>query len=577
MLQQDLIPIPLDLPPEKRPLQIHEISLDRNRTFFIVSGFCKLFGKYFFKRLFGSGNLTADFARELRHLIERAGGLMVKAGQLFALRLDLFPPEVCTELTKLQDRSQGFSFEYVKQVIEEELGSPLGEVFVEFEEEPFAAASVSQVHRARIATIKGMVVVKVQRPDAAKNFGQDLQLIQFILSILKNSGFQNYLDWNGISAEIRQIVQEEMDYRYEAANLEHMNQTLRKHNIYVPTLIPSHSRKRVLTTEYVPGILMSDYIRAAKTNPERLETILRINNIDPVLVGQRLFESFFRQMLEDNLFHGDLHPGNIMLLRDSRICLIDLGAVGSLDAHFLRYYKRSLFALAEKDYDRALDYSLMLCDSLPSENIEGIKAQLIQCYRQWDGKMNIRSLSYHEKSIGAIGVAAGTVMRKNRVSSSWQLLRVFRTWGSMDASLNYLIPNADYMGLIGGYFHGAMERMQNQLKQTDVGEIMIRLVDGLSEISDLTMMSMREKAVRRHIEPKKDFLVTLAGEVRKIVWCGIILGVWVFLHQHVAFMVSWLPINQYSAWANNASKLAVEVWVGLFLLLFYLLSRLERR
>lgn len=577
MLQPDLIPIPLDLPPEKRPLQIQAISLDRNRALFVFSEFTKLFGQYLFKRLSGSGNLMTDFSRDLRYAIERLGGLMVKAGQLLSLRLDLLPLEVCEELAKLQDRSRGFSFDHVKRVIQEELGMPLEEAFTEFEEKPFAAASISQVHRARISTVQGIVVVKVLRPDAEKNFGQDLRLIKFMLSALKNSGFQSYLDWDGMSAEIEQMVREEMDYRYEAANIERMDRTLRDHDIYVPTLILSHSRRRILTTEYVPGILMSDYIRASKTDPDRLDTILRLNNIDPALVGQRLFESFFRQMLEDNLFHGDLHPGNIMLLRDSRICLIDLGTVGSLDAHFLRYYQRSLRALGERDYDRALDYSLMLSDSLPADNIEGIKAQLIQCYRQWDAKMNIRSLSYHEKSVGAIGVAVGAVMRKNRVSSSWQLLRVFRTWGLMDASLNYLLPNADYMGLIGGYFLSATERVQNRAKQTGAFEIVAHLTDRLSELSDLTFLSLREKAVRRHVVPERGFLATITSELGKIVWCGIILAVWVFLHQHTAFAVSWLPANQYSAWANNAPKLAPEVWAGLFLFLLYLIHRLGRR
>lgn len=577
MLQPDLIPIPLDLPPEKRPLQIHAISLDRNRALFVFSEFSKLFGKYLFKRLSGSKNLMTDFSRELRYAIERLGGLMVKVGQLLSLRLDLLPLEVCEELAKLQDRSRGFSFDHVKRVIQEELGMPLEEAFVEFEEKPFAAASISQVHRARISTTSEILVVKVQRPDVEKNFGQDLRLIKFILSVLKNSGFQSYLDWDGMSAEIEQMVREEMDYRYEAANIERMERTLREHGIYVPTLIPSHSTRRILTTEYVPGILMSDYIRASKTDPQHLDTILRLNNIDPALVGQRLFESFFRQMLEDNLFHGDLHPGNIMLLRDSRICLIDLGTVGSLDAHFLRYYQRSLQALGERDYDKALDYSLMLSDSLPGQNIEGLKAQLTQCYRQWDAKMSIRSLSYHEKSVGAIGVAIGAVMRKNRVSSSWQLLRVFRTWGLMDASLNYLVPNADYMSLIGGYFRSATERMQNQVKQAGVMEMVLRLADRVSELSDLTVLSFREKAVRKHVVPERGFLEVFFSEFRNILWCGAIMAIWVFLHQHAPFAVNWLPANQYSAWANHTPKLAVEVWAGLFLFLLYLLYRLGRR
>ncbi|RFP57843.1 MAG: AarF/ABC1/UbiB kinase family protein [Limnothrix sp. CACIAM 69d] len=572
MIQPDLIPIPLELPPEQRLLPVNDLSFLKNRIVLVLYEVSRLTLKYSLKNAMGAANLKTELARDIRFSIEKLGGLLIKVGQLLSLRLDLFPAEICQELSKLQDRSYGFSLDYVRQIIQEELGLPLERIFIEFEERPFAAASISQVHRARIPSFPGVVAVKVQRPDVEEKFGQDLQLIRFLLSLIKKLKLQSYVDWDNISLELDQMIQEEIDYRYESSNLERMTETLREHNIYVPAVIGDYSTKKVLTMEYIPGILMSDYIRAASTDPEYLEKILRLNNIDPKLVGKRLFESFFRQMLEDNLFHGDLHPGNVMLLRDSHICLIDLGAIGSLDSHFLRYYRRSMQALGERDYDRALDYSLMLCDSLPAGDIENVKTQLTQCYRQWDAKMNIRSLSYNEKSIGSIGVQIGTVMRKNRISSSWQLLRVFRTWGLMDASLNYLIPNADYMSLVGGYFRGAVKRSQLQLKQLGINGIVMQLTEKVAELSDLTTIELRSKAVRKKTVVDQKTSSKLADKAKKLIWLALIVLAWVFLHQHLEIAVSWLPPNQYSAWAKSIPDLAIEVWVGILIFWVYLLK-----
>jgi len=229
-------------------------------------------------------------------------------------------------------------------------------------------------------------------------------------------------------------------------------------------------------------------------------------------------------------------------------------------------------ALGERDYDRALDYSLMLCDSLPAGDIENVKTQLTQCYRQWDAKMNIRSLSYNEKSIGSIGVQIGTVMRKNRISSSWQLLRVFRTWGLMDASLNYLIPNADYMSLVGGYFRGAVKRSQLQIKQLGINGIVMQLTEKVAELSDLTTIELRSKAVRKKTVVDQKTSSKLADKAKKLLWLAIIVLAWVFLHQHLEIAVNWLPPNQYSAWAESIPNLAIEVWVGILIFWVYLLK-----
>src|ERR1700761_3683764 len=155
MPQPDLIPVPLDLPPELRPIRTSELPSNRNRVLFVVGEIGRVFAPYLIKRVSRSEDASSSLARDLRQVIEKMGGLMIKVGQLLALRVDLLPPEVCAELSVLQDRSQGFSFDHVRRVVEQELGMPIESAFTEFEERPFAAASISQVHRARIASVRG--------------------------------------------------------------------------------------------------------------------------------------------------------------------------------------------------------------------------------------------------------------------------------------------------------------------------------------------------------------------------------------------------------------------------------------
>src|SRR5262249_51082517 len=141
------------------------------------------------------------------------------------------------------------------------------------------------------------------------------------------------------------------------------------------------STANIVVMERISGVLMSDYIRIRDEDPARVEEWLKVNHINPRKVGSRLLISFMRQLFENNLFHADLHPGNIILLRDSRIALIDLGSVGSLDHEFLTLYRGLQRALAMNDYGKAADLQLRLCAQLPSRHLTEMRAELIRSLR----------------------------------------------------------------------------------------------------------------------------------------------------------------------------------------------------
>jgi ubiquinone biosynthesis protein len=222
------------------------------------------------------------------------GGLWIKVGQLLSMRADLLPAEVCDELARLQDFNEGFPFERVQRVVEEDLGHPLGQSFSEFDPSPFAAASIAQVHRARLKSEAVWTAVKVQMPDAAANFKSDLLVVRFMVWLLARLAIKPHVRWSEMLWEVECAIREELDYRYEATNMRRMRKRLRKHGVYVPKVFTQYSTKRVLVMEYVEGVLMSDYIKARHTNPERLEAWEQANDVCPRKVAKRLLFSFMR-------------------------------------------------------------------------------------------------------------------------------------------------------------------------------------------------------------------------------------------------------------------------------------------
>src|SRR3546814_179238 len=268
--------------------------------------------------------------------------MWIKIGQLLSLRTDVFSEAVCRELSRLQYQVIGFPLSEVEEALATEYGADVDDIFQYFSAEPIAAASISQVHLALLREPNVLVAVKVRRPRAEIAFIRDLRHLKWIIRIIEFLGLGQYLHLRDALWELEQMVKEELDFRYEAANTRRMRKLLKRHDIYVPRVFQDISTSRILVTEFIDGVLVSDYIRVSQQDPERIRRWCLANNVDPKKVGKRLFQSAMRQIFEDNLFHADIHPGNIMLLRDSRLVQIDFGTIGYCERNFLANYKAAL-------------------------------------------------------------------------------------------------------------------------------------------------------------------------------------------------------------------------------------------
>jgi ubiquinone biosynthesis protein len=256
-------------------------------------------------------------AARFRQLLAELGPTFTKLGQLLSTRPDLLPAHWIEELESLQDDCSPLPVEDIRQVIEAGLGRPVEALFAELDPVPLASASIAQVHRAR--THGGeQVVVKVQRPDIRDRIDSDMALLAYLARLLEavveETGVYTP---TAIIEEFDRTVHEELDFEREARNARAMREAAAgREAVVIPRVHDELSSGTVLTLDYVDGRKLNDV--SAETGQD-LEALART-----------IIDTAFRQLFEDGLFHGDPHPGNILVLPGNRIALLDFGLVGRL-------------------------------------------------------------------------------------------------------------------------------------------------------------------------------------------------------------------------------------------------------
>jgi ubiquinone biosynthesis protein len=256
----------------------------------------------------------------LRRVLEEAGGVYVKIGQIAATRVDLFPPEICAELAELQNRTRPEPPELIKPVLEAELGGPASEVFGEFDWNPLAAASIAQTYRARLHSGEP-VVVKIQRPDIARIMERDLAALARLADLAeRRTPLGRGIRSSEIIAHFARSLRAELDFGREANAMADMAAVLDPSSgVRIPKVYADLSTSRVLVQERFEGFTASD------------ANELVSSGFDRRALAEGLLRSSMEQILKLGFFHADPHPGNVFILEDGTLGLIDFGAVGALD------------------------------------------------------------------------------------------------------------------------------------------------------------------------------------------------------------------------------------------------------
>jgi ubiquinone biosynthesis protein len=283
---------------------------------------------------------SLTLGERIRRVLEDLGPTFVKLGQLASTRSDLLPEPIIAELVKLQDSVPPFSAETARSIVEQELDQPLDEIFEKFENTPIAAASIGQVHRAVLHGGQS-VAVKIQRPGVTRTMNRDLEILQDLSSLAERK-----LDWakqyglTRMVAEFSRSLLAELDYAQEGRNAERIAaQQPEQAKVAIPAIYWDFSSARVLTMEYVEGITLN-------RREELLERGIKLKKI-----AQQLVEMMLDQIFIHGFFHADPHPGNVMLLDNGKLALIDFGMVGRLSEEMKDSLSALVIALMRRNTD----------------------------------------------------------------------------------------------------------------------------------------------------------------------------------------------------------------------------------
>jgi ubiquinone biosynthesis protein len=357
----------------------------------------------------------------MRRVLEEAGGVYVKLGQIAATRVDLIPADVADELAELQNRVAPESLEVIRPALEAELGRSVDEVFAEFDWEPLAAASIGQTYLARLHSGEA-VVVKVQRPGIADIMERDLAALALLADFAqRRTTFGLGIRSGEVLAQFAISLRAELDFRHEADAMAEMALLLEGSGVRVPAVYTQYSTRRLLVQERFDGFTVSD--RAG----------LEAAGIDRREVAQALLRTTIDQVLRLGVFHADPHPGNIFVFHDGTLGLIDFGAIGRLDPIQQAAVVDMLFALMQRDVGLLRDGVERVADVQGNESPERLERALARLVAE-----NVKATGNVEPSVMQDLVAT---LAQFGIRLPGDLVVLSRALVTVDGTLRLLAPD----------------------------------------------------------------------------------------------------------------------------------------
>lgn len=286
--------------------------------------------------------LAPNFGVRLRRTLDDLGPTFVKFGQLLSTRSDILPEGVLSELQKLQDTVRPMPAGVAQAIVERELGAPVEEVFTRFDPVPLGSASIGQVHRAVLRDGE-VVAVKVQRPEAPGRVQSDLELMREFADFLdRRFGRRIFVDVRGLVAEFETVIRRELDYTAEAENARRFAINFAGTPVVIPRVHLEYSTSHVLTLQHIEGTRFRD-IRPLLLSPSERRRVASMGA-----------DAIFKMAFEDGFFHGDPHPGNLILTPQGDLALLDFGMVGYMSRGDIEALSRLFIAVVQRDAAAAL-------------------------------------------------------------------------------------------------------------------------------------------------------------------------------------------------------------------------------
>ncbi len=425
-------------------------------------------------------NASKPRGERLRLAMQELGPVYVKFGQILSTRRDLLPRDVADELSLLQDRVPPFPGEQARDIIEKALGQSVDEVFSHFDIEPLASASIAQVHPATLHD-GSKAVVKVVRPDIEHDLRRDIDLLKYIASLAEHY-------WDGakrvhpkeIVAEFETTIFDELDMQREASNASHLRRNFTDSpDLYIPEVYWPYTKRRILVMERVEGIPVGDVDR------------LREMGVDLQRLAHRGIRVFYQQVFRDNLFHADMHPGNIMVdatdPENASYIALDFGIVASLSPDDLFYISENFIALFNQDYRRVAQLHIDAGWVPADTRIDALESAV-----RTVGEPNF-TRPLNEVSFGELMMKLFQVARRFDLDIQPQLIMLQKTLLNIEGIGRELYPELDIWGVAKPELERIMLEKNNPLTALrDIGEKIPKWLTQFPEIPGMVHDYLRD-------------------------------------------------------------------------------------
>lgn len=428
-----------------------------------------------------------EVGERIRLAIQELGPTFIKVGQMLSTRPDMVPPDIIKELEKLQDRIPPFPSRIAREIVEAELKRPIEEVFASFDEEPIAAASLSQVHRARLQGGQE-VVAKIRRPHLVETIEADMGIMRWLAGIAERRVPQSrFIDPVRLIDELHSEIKKELNFRYEANNLIRFGRNFSGfHGLKVPRVYETLCTPRLLVLEYIEGI-----------NISKVDQLIA-EGYDTKLIAQRLADILFKSALEYGFFHADPHPGNVFVLPNNVICLLDFGMMGILSSVERANMASIVLGIATRD--EKMTTRALLDLTYTTDSIDEQQFQL-------DVSRYIQEFAYvplNRLRLGEMFQDELRIIRTHNLRFPTNLVWIAKAIATVENIASRLDPQINIVEYIKPNAEGLLKRQFSPLREArELGSSAIDFMDLLKDLPHeirTVLRRLREGRVKMEIE-----------------------------------------------------------------------------
>lgn len=385
----------------------------------------------------------------MRLICEELGPTFVKFGQILSNRPDLLPAELIDEFEKLQDKVPPFSGEVARKVVESELKKSVEVLFRSFEREPFASASMAQVHKG-ILTTGEQVAVKIQRPNIREMIVEDIKVMYTLARVFERRiPSLKAFDLLGLVHHFEESIIKEMDFVHESINIQrfyhHLEKDRKETGARCPNVFKDLTTGKVLTMEFINGIKISDFIELDKAGHNK------------EVIGDKLGRSYIKQVFEYGFFHADLHPGNILVLPDGELCFLDFGLMGSIMSRDIDMLVNLFVGVYDRDIRRVIRSLQQMSGDMAFRNMRELEYDLSEFADSY--AVNV----VHQNEMSTVLLELRDIIIRHGLKVPAHFFLLARSMVTVEGVIRKLNPEIDLMELAKPYMKRILRKKLNPL------------------------------------------------------------------------------------------------------------------